>query len=83
MSKRKSKKVKIKQEERRANNFKRNKYHTMALEGILGDQDIQKYSFMYESLNGQRDLFPSPNEKPTRKDYNRLKIAYNSLDSKL
>ena len=37
---------------------------------------------MYEALNGQRELFPSPS-KATKYDYRKIKIAYRNLETKL
>jgi hypothetical protein len=55
----------------------------MSLDGVLGNKELEKYTFMHSYLNGQRDSFPSPEEGPKRDDYKRIRNAYNSLGSKL
>ena len=74
--------IKEKRKERNENDWRKKKYNDMAKNGFLGCKEIQNYSIMYNSLNGQKEDFPSPENNPTKKDYNNLKILYHSLESK-
>lgn len=70
--------------ERHENNLKRDNYHHMAEKGELGARDLEKYSFMYETIkNEERLSFIKPDNNPTREDYNKLKNFYYSSRSSL
>ena len=63
-----------KRKERQENNFKKNNYHKMSESGELGFQDLQKYTFMYNSLKKEKkNGFPNPEDHPSRGDYNKLR----------
>jgi len=74
--------LKEKRDQREKNNWKKHQYQEMRDKGILGNKELQKYSMMYEFLKEYRKNFPTPDENPTRRNYNDIKIIYNSIDSK-
>lgn len=82
MSRRSNRKFKLheKRQERQENNWKKKSYHEMGEKGILGHKELANYRLMYSSLNGQREMFPSPAENPTRNDYQKIRVVYNRLE---
>jgi len=72
--KRRLKELEEKRKERQENNFKKNNYHEMGRNGELGCKELQKYTCMYNGLKKEkRNGFPSPEDHPTRNNYNQLR----------
>ena len=78
----KAKKRKRKLEEM-ARNSKKNKYHDMAQNKILGDRDKRNYEEWYGSLEEEeKERFVRPKAGPTRDDYAALKIYITKKESR-
>lgn len=55
---------------------KRRMEHLGSGENHLGPKELEKYRFMYDSLNGQSDNFPHPDKNPTSDDYKKIRVVY-------
>lgn len=68
-----------KRKKREESNFKKSSYHEMAHSGKLGQQDLEKYTFLYYELKKEEQHnFVKPDNNPTRTEYNKLKSYYYS-----